>query len=138
MPLSLGATPVQVFIDGIPQLSSPHVVPKPHLQTIPPSSSNAEAGAIEAVASDGNPDRSPKKFLKSVVYTGVRSAFAVTDGNVGQVFGSSDLSTSFGKEELGVVVIEGGKIVCIGSECEGVELKELTSVDLKGGSILPG
>lgn len=138
MPLTLGATPVQVFIDGIPQLDSPHVVAKPHLQSIPPSSSNAEAGAIEAVASDGNPDRSPKQFLKSIVYTGVRSAFSVNDGDVQQVFGSSDLSSSFEKHELGMVVIEGGKIICVGLECEGVDLKGLTSVDLKGGSILPG
>ncbi|KAL7413707.1 hypothetical protein BDY24DRAFT_340073 [Mrakia frigida] len=138
MPLTLGATPAQVFIDGIPQLDSPHVVAKPHLQFIPPSSSNAEAGAFEAVASDGNPDRSPKQFLESIVYTGVRSAFSVNDGDVQQVFGSSDLSSSFEKHELGMVVIEGGKIVCVGLECEGVDLKGLTSVDLKGGSILPG
>lgn len=45
-----------------------------------------------------------------------------------------------GSEEIGVVVVEGGKVVCLGNKClEDFEsMKGLEVVDLKGGALMPG
>lgn len=139
MPLQLGATPAQVFIDGVPQLSSPFVVSKPALQDIPPACTSCDAPACEAVLTNGDPDRSPKSIVKDVVFTNVQSAFAISSesGLVEQLFGSSgDFAPA---SPLGIVVVRSGSIACAG-DCQvpaDAAAGDVKIVDLRGGSILP-
>lgn len=78
-----------------------------------------------------------KKLVNDVVFTNV-SAVYLSDGD--------DVSERFsaqGEEEVvGVVVVRGGKVSCLGQRCLGDfgegELKGIEVVDLKGGALLPG
>ena len=48
-PLSLGATPKQVIIDGIPQLPTPYIVEKPDAFQVAPKVPNFDKEAKETV-----------------------------------------------------------------------------------------
>ncbi|KAJ7841313.1 carbohydrate esterase family 9 protein [Mycena olivaceomarginata] len=117
-PLALGATPAQVFIDGIPQLESPYVVEKPKTFQHAPSVPNFDKEAQEAVEYDGLPPLEPTAVkIRPIVFVNVKSAstelFLATDGGT-----------------LGTVVAENGHITCVGVYA--------TIIDLEAGSISPG
>lgn len=124
-PLSLGATPKQTYIDGIPQILKPHVVAKPaEAQEISPAGSYDDEAA-EAVASRGDPDLRPKKSAKNVVFQDVAALYL--PGRVD--------ATQLG--ERGDVVIRDGRITCVG-QCAVEQGFDFSVIDLKGGSIAPG
>ncbi|KXN92662.1 hypothetical protein AN958_11763, partial [Leucoagaricus sp. SymC.cos] len=58
-PLVLGATPAQVFTDGIPQLKDPHILHKPHILQRPLRTRNFDKEARETVEFDGLPPLRP-------------------------------------------------------------------------------
>lgn len=146
-PLSLGATPKQVFIDGIPQLVEPHVLQKPHdLQHVPNTPSwNHEAE--EALEHDGLPPLTGKRSKEKVVFYNVHSVLRKTSqGRIESLF-LSESQTKIGSSADGVVVVSGGEIEWVGpawmkDEGEMETLLQSTpesqAVDLKGGSIIPG
>lgn len=137
MPLSLGATPAQVFIDGVKQLASPHVVSKPKDQSVPPSTSDAIARSAETIEAAGDTSYAPKKSIQDVVFVNVRSAFGVdSQGQIEQTFGPSHDDVD-AQASLGTVVVKDSEIVCAGS-CEPFAAGILDIVDLKGGSLIPG
>lgn len=77
-----------------------------------------------------------KKVVDSVVFTNVAHVY-LTDSD-----GGADVRESE-EEDVGTVVVRGGKIICTGSKCLSAdELRALGTetevVDLEGGSILPG
>lgn len=146
MPLSLGATPAQVFIDGVRQLADPHVVEKPKHQHIPQSTSDAAKRAKAAVDARGELSYAPRKTVGSVVFVNVRSVFdiAADSGEVEQTFGTSyDLTTTSddvdvdAKQLLGTVIVRDAKIVCAGTSCDSLTAGIADVVDLRGGSLLP-
>ncbi|KAF7330294.1 Carbohydrate esterase family 9 protein [Mycena venus] len=130
-PLALGATPVQVFIDGIPQLEDVHVVQKPKAFQRAPSVPNFDKEAQEAVEYEGLPPLEPNTAkTRPVVFINVQSVFTPDAEGIQQAFLAADNST------LGTVVAEDGHITCIGV-CS-TDFVDATIIDLQAGSITPG
>jgi hypothetical protein len=136
-PLALGATPAQVFIDGIPQLDAPHVVSKPDAFQDLPKVPNFDREAEEAVAFEGLPPLLPERASTNVVlFTGVRSVILPGQDDLAEVY-------SVRGDEVGVVGVKNGEIICYGAEvaCSFGNLADgerVRVVDLQGGAISPG
>ncbi|CAE6507923.1 unnamed protein product [Rhizoctonia solani] len=131
-PLTLGATPQQLYIDGIAQLSDPIVVTKPGtFQRIPatPDWGNAPE---EAIKHDGLPplqSTSEKDLMQAVVFTRVKDIWSNSSGEL--------QLQSLPAES--VVVVSGGRITCIGSASRcSTSLAHAKVVDLAHGSLSPG
>jgi hypothetical protein len=134
-PLALGATPIQVFIDGIPQLAKTYSSRKPDIFQRTPEVPNYNAEAKAAVEYEGLPPLAPKASMTDVVlFTNVRSTFLREETSVQESFAAQD-------SELGVAVVKNGKLTCSGTQlsCDFSSLvANAEIVDLKGGSIAPG
>jgi len=145
-PLSLGATPKQVFIDGIPQLKSPHFISsKPAKVQTPPKTPNWDREAKEAVEWDGNQPLRPRERFDTgtgkdiVMFVNVESMYAKSQGRVLKVFGEEETN---GK---GVVLVKDGEAICksvAGRKCLQLVEKfkqeqevKIKVVDLDGGSL---
>ncbi|KIJ61349.1 hypothetical protein HYDPIDRAFT_116118 [Hydnomerulius pinastri MD-312] len=141
-PLSIGATPIHVFIDGISQLPSAHVVLKPSSHQKAPKVPNFDKEAAAVVEYDGLPPlKAKKKVGGRVLFANVTTLFSRDGDEVTEMSlvgsGSEDV------EGLGIVLVEDGAIQCIGTEHScAVSVSRpqhnLEIVDLKGGSISPG
>ncbi|KAJ7454753.1 carbohydrate esterase family 9 protein [Mycena latifolia] len=130
-PLALGATPKQVFIDGIPQLLDAHIVEKPEAFQHTPPVPNFDKEAQEAVEYEGLPPLEPTTTTKRpVVFANVRSVFKPAASGVEQLYSATDDSV------LGTVVAENGRITCVGI-CSR-DVTDATVIDFQGGSISPG
>jgi hypothetical protein len=132
-PLALGATPKQVWIDGISQIESPFSSQKPAAFQKPPATPDFDREAYEAIKYDGLPPlqmRQPKSDV--VIFINVANLFVRRQGSIHEVYSGA------GIESTRTVVVKNGVIVCDGSEptCErnydgiGAEW-----VDLEGGSL---
>ncbi|KAI0085136.1 carbohydrate esterase family 9 protein [Irpex rosettiformis] len=134
-PLALGATPKQVFIDGIPQLKKAYVTHKPDVFQHTPDVPNYDKEAKAAVEYEGLPPLKPKAAKTgTVLFTNVRSIFIRTEDSVQESFTGQDT-------KLGVVIVKNGKVLCSGTQlaCDVASLAgDAEIVDLKGGSIAPG
>ncbi|KAI0074162.1 carbohydrate esterase family 9 protein [Panus rudis PR-1116 ss-1] len=134
-PLALGATPKQVWIDGIAQLKSPHNVKKPSSFQDVPKTPDFEEEAQKVLEHDGLPPLTPKHSESSVVvFNNVSNVYVKKAGQIRQI---AELQSA--KDTT--VVVEGGKVTCIGTQtsCVPEILPEDTKVvDLMGGSISPG
>ena len=136
-PLALGATPAQVFIDGIPQLDIPHVVSKPGTFQDLPKVPNFDREAEEAVAFEGLPPLLPERASADIIlFTNVKSVILPRRGDLAEAYSALG-------NETGVVVVRNGEITCYGSEaaCSLDDLAEgdrVRVVDLQGGEISPG
>ncbi|KAG9112790.1 hypothetical protein FRC07_007874, partial [Ceratobasidium sp. 392] len=128
-PLSLGATPQQVYIDGIAQLKDPAIIPKPAALQKPPSPPSWDQEAKDALASDGLPD---------LLSPGHDDPHTVIFQNVSLLF-QDDAIREFGSQG-GTVVAKHGSIVCAGQagKCDSHLAQEAKLVNLQRGSILPG
>jgi hypothetical protein len=128
-PLALGATPVQVYIDGIPQLESPHVVHKPRSFQRLPNVPTFDKEATEAVKYEGLPPLEPKRAdFNIVVFENVKSVFLPTAEGIHNVFSASN-------EKFGVVVVRNGSILCSGMQASCLMSKGPETIhvlDLKG------
>ncbi|KAG6845921.1 hypothetical protein H0H87_000727 [Tephrocybe sp. NHM501043] len=135
-PLALGATPSQVFIDGIPQLESAHIVHKPAIFQDLPKVPNFDKEAAEAIEYEGLPPIAPQKRLPATtVFTNITSIYMPTDDSVELNFSIDDVS---GK---GVAIVRDGLLVCSGvhADClSTLDASAATFFDLEGGSIAPG
>ncbi|KAF9001214.1 hypothetical protein BDZ89DRAFT_1146986 [Hymenopellis radicata] len=135
-PLALGAAPKRVYIDGIPQLEIPHLIPKPLFSQKVPLTPNFDAEAKEAVKYDGTQPLNPKATISgAVVFENVKSVYVQRAGKVVEAY--------FARNGLGngVVHVENGKMSCYGSQYVCLETKAFsgaTRIDLEGGSIAPG
>ncbi|KIM83388.1 hypothetical protein PILCRDRAFT_69640 [Piloderma croceum F 1598] len=144
-PLHIGATPVKVWIDGILQIPVPLktgekggnvIVGKgkdgQEWREVPPVP-NWDKERKTAIEWDGLPPLEGEKESSTVVFKNVREVW--TRGSHGVV-------ESFykGNDELGVVLVEGGKIICAGTAatCVPIATPSGAVVDLHGGSISPG
>ncbi|KAF4563368.1 hypothetical protein EYR40_006911 [Pleurotus pulmonarius] len=137
-PLWLGATPKQVYIDGIPQLDDPQTLEKPSSFQSPPETPNFDKERADAIKYEGLPPLVPSKAKSDVViFSNVSSLFVKSSGTIKQVF----VTSAFG--ERGVVVVKGGKLICSGasSSCQkSIQAFDQSSetIDVEGGSIAPG
>lgn len=131
-PLALGATPAQVFIDGIPQLTDAHLLEKPETFQRTPPVPNFDKEAQEAVEYEGLPPLEPVAVAtRLVVFVNVRTVLAPAGSGVEELFSAADESA------LGTVVTENGRITCVGV-CSMDVAADATVIDLQGGSISPG
>lgn len=139
-PLALGATPKQVYVDGIPQLKNPHTQEKPASFQKKPEVPNFDKEAAETVEYDGLPPLLPPRSTKNVVFTNVRNVWTrdnTSETGISRIFkGASDSSST----DTSVVVVENGQIKCTGSvsTCQTADLQGYDAVDLEGGSLAPG
>ncbi|KAK2463223.1 hypothetical protein APHAL10511_004878 [Amanita phalloides] len=131
-PLALGATPSQVIIDGIPQLSA-GVSPKSDRFQKLPAVPNFDKEAQETLDYDGLPPLQPQKISTTVVFTNVSSIYRGTLTGVKQLIPTSD------DGPLTAVVSASGKLLCFGlhESCLSVTSGEVSVVNLHGGSIAP-
>jgi len=137
-PLSLGATPSQVFIDGISQLDAPHVVSKPNPFQDLPRVPNFDREAEEAVAFEGLPPLLPNRAptpTDVVLFTNVNNVIFPRRGDLAEAYSAIG-------DEIGVVVVQNGNITCYGTEAtcsldDLVQGERVRVVDLQGGAISP-
>lgn len=140
-PLALGASPVQVLIDGIPQLASSHVVPKPASQQRAPHTPDFDKEADDAVQYEGLPPLEPVRSRSGVVVlTNVSAVF--TESADGQTIVETFVAAADSEERQTVVVHE-GKIVCRSAEglstCSSfLPYEDYTVVDVLSGALQPG
>lgn len=127
-PLSLGATPRQVFIDGIPQLDKPFEAKALDTDTVAPKIASVPKSPITLEEDDDSyRERKEIKVVDEVIFD-----------NVAEVL----LKDTKGLESLGKgqtspfsVHLIGSRIECIGtclSPSSGIK-----HIDLQGGSLLP-
>lgn len=138
-PLALGATPSQVFIDGIAQIEFPYTITKPENFQKSPRVPNFDDEARKAVAYEGLPPLVPKKMPldNTVVFKNVKSIHVVKEGIVEQMYFARAAT------EFATVVSHNGSIACYGDEKKCMSSKILGDanvfvIDLEGGSLSPG
>jgi hypothetical protein len=130
-PLSLGATPTQVFIDGIPQLEAPVIVHKPEAFQHAPDVPNFDREAQEALEYEGLPPLTPNATdAGTVVFVNVKSITLPSADGPQEVFATVDA-------QLGTAVVVRGALACYGV-CVAADTVGARVVDLRGGSIAPG
>lgn len=124
--MSLGATPKQVFIDGIPQLASPHVVHKPPSFQVAPEVPTFDKEAALAIEYDGLPPLQPERVEHGmIILRNVKSAFMPSEVGVRNVLSNSN-------DGLGVIVIFNGSVICTGSQTSCIMSEDARMIDLKG------
>ncbi|EJF62302.1 composite domain of metallo-dependent hydrolase [Dichomitus squalens LYAD-421 SS1] len=135
-PLQLGATPRKVWIDGILQVDADRArVPVNKLKEDPamqeaPKVPNFDAEREKAVRFDGLAPMRPNSTIGGrVVFQNVKELFTRERGDYAH-FGLD------GYEGLMNVVVERGRVTCIGNVCEGENADMV--VDLHGGALVPG
>ncbi|KAF8206096.1 hypothetical protein K438DRAFT_1817821 [Mycena galopus ATCC 62051] len=140
-PLALGATPVQVFIDGIPQLDTPAMSVKPDAFQQVPRTPDWEKEVRDTITYEGLPPLAGRRATGTVAFVNVRSAWVRRDGGVRALV---DTDTISGETETNLtVIVHGGRIACAGPSAAGA-CGEFTAtsgaevVDLQGGALAPG
>jgi hypothetical protein len=110
-PLSLGAAPLQVFVDGIPQF---------------------EKRKISPVESDERKVTEKSAVIRNKEATANSKSFVLT--NVGKIYLKQKQAAQ------GKVIVDHGKVVCAGDDCD-VQLLSLDSnlpeIDINGGYVMP-
>lgn len=142
-PLHLGATPRQVWIDGIPQLATPVAAPvKPgRVWQDVPRVPTWDAERAEAVHFEGLPPLAAKKRVSGkVVLSNVQSVWVRTGEE-----GVKQRWVARNEDERGAVVLAGGQLFCVGPEGHCLTAAESLDadgedvvLDLRGGSVGPG
>lgn len=144
-PLSLGATPKQVYIDGIAQLENPVISPKPHSFQDVPQTPDFDAEAIEAVQYEGLPPLLPKKVPElgdassGILFVNVSALWTIKDLDITP---HPHFKISNETASIGSVLVRNGKIVCTSSDkstCIPPGSAEADSlvINLDGGMIAP-
>ncbi|KAJ3867935.1 carbohydrate esterase family 9 protein [Lentinula novae-zelandiae] len=135
-PLALGATPIQVFIDGISQLESPYISDKPPAFQKSPKVPNFDKETQLTLEYDGLPPLRSIQGAEIVVFTNVSNIFVRSSGTVREIYSATAIAG-------GVVVSRNGRLTCTGDQSTCLTDAVLGSdsepffVDLKGGSIEP-
>ncbi|GJJ09058.1 hypothetical protein Clacol_003280 [Clathrus columnatus] len=136
-PLSLGATPTQVYIDGIPQLENAVVSFKPPTFQDVPKTPNFDIEASDAVRYEGLPPLMPKAAgVENILFVNVSQLWSVHGSDiVPQIVASNSTSSS--------VLVHQGKILCISTDdtnpfaCASRVKGDSRVVHLDGGMIAP-
>ena len=145
LPLSIGATPVQVFIDGVPQLDSDMVVKSMGHNFTDPLPEPVDGASTSDV---------PKASIK--LEKAYRNTYCGTATKPNQQFIVTGIKRSFLQnypelaatvESAGgplTLVIDGGLVRCLGSSTScaeaatAVQGEHLVKLDLEDGYLLPG
>ena len=136
--MALGATPSQVFIDGIAQLEAPYIVSKPKAFQRTPRVPDFNDDAQKAVKYEGLPPLVPNKspINSTIIFKNVKSFYQRKGGVIEQVLFPQE------KGGLSTLMILNGSIICSGDELFSklapLDPTSLLIIDLEGGSISPG
>jgi hypothetical protein len=126
-----------VYIDGIPQIESPYISNKPKSAQSVPLVPNFDKETAETLKHDGLPPLKPHTSIgHKVVFHNISSMHF--KHATGAAYGIDTQSFPNGS---GVLVAEGGRIICAGDKSRCAQLTsdaDATSVNLEGGSISPG
>ena len=140
-PLALGATPRQVYVDGIPQLESPFSVQKPKKLQEAPKVPNFDKEAKDAIKHEGLPPLLTEKsrLTGDVLFTNVESVYMP----VGSMISHSRLFRSVvdGEAFPPSVLVQKGRITCMGRCTQDkvmARTENVTIIDLEGGALSPG
>lgn len=127
-PLALGATPKQVYIDGIPQFKDPVVSTKASSLQKAPSVPNFEKESQTALEHDGLPPLQPRLSIPGTIV--FRNVSSVWERDGWKIVQASNQGNN--------VVVKAGEIACRG-DCASIiaESPRPLEVDLRGGSISP-
>jgi hypothetical protein len=129
----LGATPKQVWIDGIPQIDSPSSVQKPASFQRTPTTPNFDHEAYKTIKYDGLPPLPMQRAMSDVViFMNVTNVFVKNQGNIQEIYSGNTASSRTVVVEKGVVVCDGSELLCQ-KNYDGINAEW---VNLKGGSLL--
>ena len=124
-PLSLGATPIQVYVDGMPQLQQPTGVQRTEkTEEVPESADFSQQIQAARDSHHGDVDLQPVWTADSVKFINVSSYIYRKDKHLEEA-----------KYDAGTLVVESGEVTCAGS-CDDLVVDR--EVDLHGGAISPG
>ncbi|KAJ6512303.1 hypothetical protein DFH09DRAFT_1197532 [Mycena vulgaris] len=136
-PLALGATPVQVYIDGIPQLESPSILHKPAAFQDVPETPSWEKEVQDTIDFEGLPPLTGKSTTGAVLFVNVTQVWTRAPTGVAQLLGEDSPNWH--------VLVKGGKIQCFApaiDESEGCATHGYAAdaqiVNLMGGALAPG
>ncbi|CBQ70126.1 conserved hypothetical protein [Sporisorium reilianum SRZ2] len=155
-PLRIGATPVEVVVDGVPQLGPHAPVPSAQLPRSGDELKTAEASPAappapkagdfkkdiervqnsysEIITFDALAFPSAKQPTQNcTVFTNVSQRFFRRSGRI--------TSETFSPSSGGQIVVAGGKVLCSGSTCPASlcpSTAPVTTIDARGGVVLPG
>ncbi|KAF8633299.1 hypothetical protein AX17_004474 [Amanita inopinata Kibby_2008] len=133
-PLALGATPKQVYIDGIPQIENPHSVEKPPVFQRPPKTPNFDKQRAETLKFDGLPPLDVERTdATPVLFTNVSSVYIRNGSSIDQLITGSTTG------DWATVLAYKGKITVCTSETLLCSLSSTANkhIDLDGGFISP-
>ncbi|KAI9269294.1 hypothetical protein BDA99DRAFT_461129 [Phascolomyces articulosus] len=120
-PLALGATPLQVFIDGVPLFDEKPIPPAIDKKIY--TNEDTTTAQTENIVNIDNV--SPEQ--KTIMFT-----------NVGRVVLGNDVDI----EGPAQILVHNGEVICAGQDCSiaiaSTEGEALTHVDIKGGYVIPG
>lgn len=117
-PLTAGATPVQVWIDGAPQFKNPYELKKPIAEPIVPDTKLTKELKMSSVSS-------------SIIFTGISYTYALA---------SKGAKAKEQDNENTSAVFKHGKLVCLGkctSEIEAAKSTKAPVIHLESGHITP-
>ncbi|PFH51541.1 hypothetical protein AMATHDRAFT_2992 [Amanita thiersii Skay4041] len=134
-PLALGATPKQVYIDGIKQINNAHTVKKPAVFQESPRTPNFDKERADALKFDGLPPLEVQQTDEAtVMFTNVGSLFVKNGSSISQIF----ITNADNKDGVSVLAHKGQVIVCSDhGSCPLNMVSHAKQIDLEGGSIAP-
>jgi hypothetical protein len=139
-PLRLGATPVAVWIDGIAQPLGREIdvlvgqgKEEPEWRE-PPKVPDWKREREEALKWDGLPPLEVERVSETVVFANVSAVLVRGMEGIEHMFRPSAVDPA-----KGVVIVHGGKIVCVGTDstCNSLVPVAARLVDLEGGVLAP-
>lgn len=133
-PLALGATPKQVYIDGIAQIEKHYTSEKPYTFQHLPKTPNFDRERNDTLRFNGLPPLTPIVPQSNLVaFTNVNSVHIKNGTTVSQLVSATAATGSF------TVLARDGKLtVCAGDAIESCgysSLADIKQIDLQGGSI---
>lgn len=147
-PLTLGATPQRVYIDGILQINDSRPTFKPEELQVPPKTPDFEKEAREAVESEGLPPLEASIIIrgKVVVLKNLSTGYIRDGDRVKRWFPLAQNAQKGGQMKVWDVVVRDGSVLCHGvsGSCtvsllgDGFNPEDFEEIDLEGGVILPG
>lgn len=141
-PLSLGATPQQVYIDGIPQIEKSVKVPKPEALQQPPKTPSWDKEAKEAVKYRGLPPLKGDNAAEVILYNIKSSWERQPSGRFVEVQAEPQVTKDNRTWYDSIMHFAEGELVCSsfrpGLLCLQDRLPDVPKIDLEGGSVGPG
>jgi imidazolonepropionase-like amidohydrolase len=129
-PLSVGATPLQVYIDGKSTLD-----PKKVAETLPPGYEKSQQ-QVEKPRMRMRPEPAVKEDACSAIRANAGQSITIT--GIKKSFLNLPMSESSSEDNL-TMVLEDGKLVCLGSQDTCVASRSQgTIIKLENGHVLPG